>query len=184
MSDSVEHKFAGLVQPHFTALYRVAVRLTRRRADAEDLVQEVCLRACSKLDELGAVANRRAWLVRTLYHHFVDTERRRRRLRFVTLAAEDDATAGVPSDDAGPDRLADARLMHERLAGVWHRLDAEQRALLSLHAEGHDLEELGQIFSINRNAVSARLHRARQRLAKLLAAGTSAPALTLVETQR
>lgn len=184
MSNPVEQRFRGLVQPHFTALFRVAVRLTRRRVDAEDLVQEVCLRACSKLDELEAVGNRRAWLVRTLYHRFIDTERRRRRLRFVALAAEDDGAPGVPSDDPGPDRVADARLMHERLAAVWHRLDAEQRALLSLHAEGHELEELAEIFSINRNAVSARLHRARQRLAKLLSAGASAPALTLVETQR
>jgi RNA polymerase sigma-70 factor (ECF subfamily) len=184
MSDAVEQRFSGLVQPHFTALYRAAVRLTRRHADAEDLVQEVCLRACSKLDELDVVANRRAWLVRTLYHLFVDTERRRRRLRFVGLAADDDGAASVPSDDPGPDRVADARRMHERLAAVWHRLDPEQRALLSLHAEGHELEELAQIFSINRNAVSARLHRARQRLAKLLVADTPAPALTLVETQR
>ena len=173
-----------MVQPHFTALYRAAVRLTRRHADAEDLLQDVCLRACSKLDELEAVANRRAWLVRTLYHLFIDTERRRRRLRFVALAAEDDGAASVPSDAPSPDRVADASHMHERLAAVWHRLDAEQRALLSLHAEGHELEELAQIFSINRNAVSARLHRARQRLAKLLAADTRAPALTLVETQR
>jgi RNA polymerase sigma-70 factor, ECF subfamily len=184
MSDAVEQRFSGLVQPHFTALYRAAVRLTRRPADAEDLVQEVCLRACSKLDELGAVTNRRAWLVRTLYHIFIDGERRRRRLRFVALAAEDDSAANMPSDDPSPDRVADARRMHERLAAVWHRLDPEQRALLSLHAEGHELEELAQIFSINRNAVSARLHRARQRLAKLLVAGTPAPALTLVETQR
>ena len=74
--------------------------------------------------------------------------------------------------------------MHERLAAVWDRLDAEQRALLSLHAEGHDLEELAAIFDVNKNALSARLHRARQRLAKLLAADDVAPALHLVEGKR
>ena len=74
--------------------------------------------------------------------------------------------------------------MHERLAAVWHRLDAEQRALLSLHAEGNDLEELAVIFGTNRNALSARLHRARQRLAKLLASDQPEPSLHLVETER
>jgi DNA-directed RNA polymerase specialized sigma24 family protein len=73
--------------------------------------------------------------------------------------------------------------MHERLAAVWDRLDAEQRALLSLHAEGHDLEELAAIFAVNKNALSARLHRARQRLAKLLAADDVVPALNLVENK-
>jgi len=74
--------------------------------------------------------------------------------------------------------------MHERLAAVWHLLDAEQQVLLSLHAEGHDLEELAAIFGINRNALSARLHRARQRLAKLLSTGEPEHSLRLVETER
>jgi RNA polymerase sigma-70 factor, ECF subfamily len=183
MSDSLEQPFASLVQPHFAALYRAALRFTRRRPDAEDLVQEVCLRACTRLEELAAVTNARAWLMRALYHCFVDATRRRRRRPDVPLLGDD--TPGAPaSDDPGPDRVADATRLHERLAAVWHRLDAEQRALLSLHAEGHDLEELAAIFAVNKNALSARLHRARQRLAKLLAADAGSPALYLVENQR
>src|SRR5262245_30086502 len=182
MSEAVEQRFASLVQPHFAALYRAAMRLTRRRADAEDLVQEVCLRACSRLDDLGAVTNPRAWLMRAPYHLFVDTTRRKRRRADVPLLSDD--LAGAPhSEDPGPERAAEARRMHERLAAVWDRLDPEQRALLSLHAEGHDLEELAAIFAINRNALSARLHRARQRLAKLLAADEVVPALQLVENK-
>jgi RNA polymerase sigma-70 factor (ECF subfamily) len=182
MSEVVEQRFATLVQPHFAALYRAAMRLTRRRADAEDLVQEVCLRACSRLDDLGAVTNARAWLMRALYHLFIDAARRKRRQSSVSLPG-DDAAGAPPSEEASPERLAEAGRMHERLAAVWDRLDAEQRALLSLHAEGHDLEELAAIFAVNRNALSARLHRARQRLAKLLAADADSPALRLVENQ-
>jgi RNA polymerase sigma-70 factor (ECF subfamily) len=182
MSDPLDQPFADLVQPHFTALYRVALRLTRRRADAEDLVQEVCLRAFPRLEELALVANRRAWLMRALYHCFVDAARRRRRRPDVPLLG-DDAPGALESEDAGPDRAAEAQRMHERLAAVWHRLDAEQRALLSLHAEGNDLAELAAIFATNRNALSARLHRARQRLAKLLAAEEAAFALHLVENK-
>ena len=183
MSDVVEQKFTSLVQPHFAALYRAAIRLTRRRADAEDLVQEVCLRACSRLDDLGAVTNARAWLMRALYHLFIDATRRRQRQLSISLPGDD--AAGAPrSEEAGPERLAEAGRMHERLGAVWDRLDAEQRALLSLHAEGHDLEELAVIFAVNKNALSARLHRARQRLAKLLAADEASPVLHVVEDER
>jgi RNA polymerase sigma-70 factor (ECF subfamily) len=182
MSEVVEQRFASLVQPHFAALYRAAMRLTRRRADAEDLVQEVCLRAYSRLDDLGAVTSSRAWLMRALYHLFIDATRRKRRQSSISLPGDD--AAGAPlSEEAGPERLAEAGRMHERLAAVWDRLDAEQKALLSLHAEGHDLEELAAIFAVNKNALSARLHRARQRLAKLLAADEATPALRLVENQ-
>jgi RNA polymerase sigma-70 factor (ECF subfamily) len=183
MSVPPDQPFASLVQPHFAALYRAALRLTRRRADAEDLVQEVCLRACTRLADLAAVTQPRAWLMRALYHCFVDATRRRRRRADVPLLGDD--VPGAPaSDDPGPERAAEAGRMHERLAAVWHRLDPEQRALLSLHAEGNDLEELAAIFAVNRNALSARLHRARQRLAKLLAASAPEPSLRLVETER
>ena len=182
MSEVVEQRFASLVQPHFAALYRAAMRLTRRRADAEDLVQEVCLRACSRLDDLAAVTNARAWLMRALYHLFIDATRRKRRQLSISLPG-DDAAGAPPSEEAGPERLAEAGRMHERLAAVWDGLDAEQKALLSLHAEGHDLDELAAIFAVNKNALSARLHRARQRLAKLLPADADSPALRLVENQ-
>jgi RNA polymerase sigma-70 factor (ECF subfamily) len=183
MSESLEQPFAAQVQPHFAALYRTALRLTRRRADAEDLVQEVCLRACTRLDELAAVANPRAWLMRALYHCFVDTARRRRRRSTVPLPG-DEAPGAPASDDPGPERAAEIGRMHERVAAVWDRLDAEQRALLSLHAEGNDLDDLAAIFAINKNALSARLHRARQRLGKLLAADADpSSALRLVENQ-
>src|SRR5262245_39178591 len=182
MSEAVEQKFATLVQPHFAALYRAAMRLTRRRVDAEDLVQEVCLRVCSRLDDLSAVTNARAWLMRALYHQFIDATRRKRRRAAVPLAGDD--AIGMPeSEEPGPERAAEAGRMHERLAAVWDLLDAEQRALLSLHAEGHDLQELAAIFAVNKNALSARLHRARLRLAKLLAADEVVPALRLVENK-
>jgi RNA polymerase sigma-70 factor, ECF subfamily len=183
MNEAVEQKFASLVQPHFSSLFRTAVRLTRRRADAEDLVQEVCLRAYTKLGDLAGATNPRAWLMRALYHLFVDLHRRRRREKSVALG-DDDAAGGLPSEGPSPEQAVDAGRLHERLATVWHRLEPEQRALLSLHAEGHDFDELTAIFGINKNALSARLHRARLRLAKLLALDERAPALQLVGTER
>ena len=181
MSETTDPRFATLVQPHFAALYRAALRFTRRRHDAEDLVQEVCLRACARLDELARVGNPRAWLMRALYHLFIDGARRNRlRLRLAALVGASDQAEGGGSDP-GPERAVDAHLMHERLATVWGRLDPEQRALLSLHAEGHGLDELAVIFSSNRNALSARLHRARSRLARLLDMRQTRPTLELVE---
>jgi RNA polymerase sigma-70 factor (ECF subfamily) len=184
MSDSPDLRFASLVQPHFAALYRAALRLARRSHDAEDLVQEVCLRACTRLEELATVANPRAWLMRTLYRLFIDAARRRRlRSRFAPLVGGVDEAA-VASDEPSPDRVLDARRMHARVVAVWDRLEPDQRALLALHAEGHGLEELVVIFGANRNALSARLHRARLRLANLLAASERNPILELVETKR
>ena len=54
-----DNDFDRLIAPHFAALYRAGYRLTGNRPDAEDLVQEVCLRAyprlAERLQELGAI---------------------------------------------------------------------------------------------------------------------------------
>ena len=181
MSDGRQRQFAAIVEPHFAALYRAALRLTRQRQDAEDLLQEVCVRALANVDELKNAQSPLAWLLRAEYHLFVDLARRRGRSPFVTAvdaAALADTTA---STAAGPDRIVDAELGHERIAAVWPRLDADQRALLALHAEGYGLDELAPMLGIAKNAVSARLHRARQRLANLLGAQAGGqPALNLL----
>lgn len=117
MRDDGQQRFATLVEPHFTALHRAAVRLTRHRQDAEDLLQELCLRAYARLDDLAAARSPLAWLLGTQYHLFIDLARRRRRAPFVAVASElaESTASALP----GPDRAADAELGHRRLAFVW-----------------------------------------------------------------
>lgn len=55
-------KFEAFVLPHLDILYRAAVRLVGQRADAEDLVQESCLRAFAGIDRLREVESCKAWL--------------------------------------------------------------------------------------------------------------------------
>jgi RNA polymerase sigma-70 factor (ECF subfamily) len=184
MGDDRQRRFATLVEPHFAALYRAAVRLTRQRQDAEDLLQELCVRAYSRVDDLAAADSPLAWLLSTQYRLFVDFTRRRRRSPFVAVADALDLTEATPSALPGPERDADGVLGQQRLALVWDRLEAEQRALLALHAEGYGIDELAGVFGIAKNAVSARLHRARQRLAKLLhGAATGKPSFEFLESE-
>lgn len=157
--------------PHFAALYRAAYRLTRRRPDAEDLVQEACLRACRELDTLASLEYVRGWLLRVQYRVFVDGVRRRVAAR-TDLGAAGDVAAALASDEPGPEELTAAAFTRERLDEAWQQLTVEQRALLALHAEGYGLAELEAITGKTRNVLSVRLHRARNRLAKLI--GTNA----------
>ena len=160
--------FDTLVAPHLGALYRAAYRLTGNAPDAEDLVQEVCLRACSKVDELHGVESVRAWLLRVQYRVFVDGARRRRRSPLRPLSAEIEASERMFSAEPGPEDQADAWDSNGRLSRAWAALEARQQALLALHAEGYSLDELRHITGLSKNVLTARLHRARSRLAKLL----------------
>lgn len=160
-------RFDEVIRPHFDALYRAAMRLTRRREDAEDLVQEVLLRAFPALGQLETLESPRGWLLRVQYRIFVDGYRRRQRSPVVGLPEGAD-TEGIDSDDPGPEALTDAHLCRRQLARVWPSLEREQRALLALHAEGYTAVELAAIAGVSANAVNVRLHRARARLSRLL----------------
>jgi len=169
-------EFAALIAPHLTALFRAAYRLTSNRPDAEDLVQDVCVRAHAHVASLKSAAQPKAWLLKVQYRTFVDGIRRRRRS---PLATGEDFDATRASDTPTPEDAAEASLAEQRVLDAWRQLDKEQRALLALHVEGYSLAELEVITDLSTDALKARLYRARLRLGKLLAAQHAPHALVL-----
>jgi RNA polymerase sigma factor (sigma-70 family) len=181
LRQSAACQFDAVVRPHFEALYRAAMRLTRSHEDSEDLIQEVALRAWPELDRLETLDSPRAWLLRVQYRIFVDEFRRRRRSPVVPGSSNPDADL-TASDGPGPEELAESAQRRRQLARVWNSLERRQRALLALHAEGYTLAELAAITGLTPNAVGVRLHRARARLARLIR-NDSTGGLTLVQAE-
>jgi RNA polymerase sigma factor (sigma-70 family) len=166
--------FATFIRPHFDALYRRAYRLTLNAADAEDLVQDVCVRAYPRLAELQELDNPRAWLLRVLYRLFVDLTRHRKSSPFQPMSTieEDDSSRWMESDEPGPEAQADSAMGEARLERAWQRLDKVQRALLVLHdIEGYTLAELVEMTGLPEGTLKSRLHRARIKLGKVLKSG-------------
>lgn len=161
------NRFASLLAPHVDALYRAAYRLAGNRPDAEDLVQEVCLRACAEADALERVTSPRAWLLKVQYRVFVDGVRRR--AKSPLRRGGEELQAATPSAEPGPDEIADGALAEKRILHACARLEKEQRALLALHVEGYSLAEIAAITDLSTEVLKARLYRARVRLGKLLA---------------
>ena len=61
---------------HLDALYSFALKLTRSRDEAEDLVSDTVLRALDRWEQYRLGTNIRAWLFTILYHVFVSRKRR------------------------------------------------------------------------------------------------------------
>ena len=96
-SNDSSFSFENLLRPHVDRLYRLAFRLTNNVTDAEDLVQEVLIKAYERHAELTSIAALGPWLGRVLYNRFVDDTRRyaRRRLQTVSI---DQSRDGEPVD--------------------------------------------------------------------------------------
>jgi RNA polymerase sigma factor (sigma-70 family) len=164
--------FENLIRPHFHALYRRAYRLTLNAADAEDLVQDVCIRAYPRLAEIQELDNPRAWLMRVLYRLFVDLTRQRKSSPIQAMdmgGDEEEFSHCFTSDEPGPEAQADSAIGEQRLERAWQRLDKVQRALLALHdIEGYTLAELQDMTGLPEGTLKSRLHRARIRLGRIL----------------
>ena len=164
---SAVERFAAIVEPHYELLYRAAYRLTRSTHDAEDLAQEVCVRAYPRLAELESLDQPRAWLLRVMYRLFVDWTRRYERTHVESMEIAD--LSAHESDERGPAELAELMLDGRYLEAAWEKLDREQRGLLAMHdVEGYTLAELREITGLKEGTLKSRLHRARVRLGKLL----------------
>ena len=170
-SENNSATFERLVQPHFDRLYRLAFRLTGRKAEAEDLFQELLIKAFGKLDDLVTINEPGSWLSRVMYNLFIDEQRRfaRRRMHTVEegfLPGDGlEGLAGTDNPEKDQRRLEQLRQLDTALA----QLSDEHRHVVLLHdTEGYKLEEIHKLMGVPVGTVKSRLHRARARLREIL----------------
>jgi RNA polymerase sigma-70 factor (ECF subfamily) len=165
--------FERLVRPHFDRLYRLAWRLTGAKAEAEDLFQELLVKAFGKLDDLVEVNEPGPWLCRVMYNLFIDERRRfaRRRLHTVEEGQlSGDGLEGMPGNE---DPVRDKERLEQvnRLDKALAQLSDEHRIVVLLHdTEGYKLTEIQELTGAPVGTVKSRLHRARARLREILLA--------------
>jgi RNA polymerase sigma-70 factor (ECF subfamily) len=146
-------RFAELYERHYEAVFRAALRVTGNPADAEDAVQTVFVRVLARGGEVEGVALPAAYFRRAAVHAAVDVLRRRE------LHAES------PVDEGALHAVQPPLLLKEQLRRAIAALDSEDASLFLLrHVEGLSIEELAGMFAMEKNNVSVRLHRIRQRL--------------------
>ncbi|AOI92467.1 RNA polymerase sigma factor [Burkholderia pseudomultivorans] len=164
-------RFRALVLPHLDAAYNLARWLSGSAGDADDVVQEACVRALRFIDSCRG-DNARPWLL-TIVRHAWYTEWRRRTHAHEVAVPEALDDADLPDDwqPASEDPLAhllrgeNVRLVNDALA----KLPAEYREVLVLR-EMEDLSyrEIAAIADVPVGTVMSRLARGRRRLAALL----------------
>lgn len=159
-------RFEELVRPHALALYRFAYRLLRNPHDAEDLVQDVLAKLYPQTNEMTQVRELRPWLMRVVYHQFIDVTRRRNRT-VVTLSDANFEAVDDPTRE--PDHQAGVAEVSVRVRAAVGRLRRDQQLLVGLHlVDGFTLEEVAQMLEVPLGTLKSRLHRTRSELKKLL----------------
>lgn len=167
-SPEIEAAFTEHVLPHIELLLRVGTSLTGNRADAEDLVQDTLIRAYRAIDRFDG-RYPRAWLLTILRNTHLNRNRRRRPLLFRDPGAASEALMAWPSEDR-TDASVDHEIDADILAAV-RRLDSRFRTVVELvDVQGLSQAEASEVLGIPIGTVMSRLHRARGRIRRDLAA--------------
>ncbi len=155
---------AGLLV-HQELVFRVCLGYSRDYAEAEDLAQEVYLKAHQSLARLKDPSLAREWLLRIARNACFDHQRRNRR-RTILLRRWGEQAAATP-DASIFDGDLEARIAN--LKSAVRRLPRRLRDIFVLREYGHlTYEELAAALSIKKGTVMSRLNRARGRIAAAL----------------
>jgi len=155
-----QERFETLVLPHLDALHGAAVRMTRHRQDAEDLVQETCLRAYRFLGQLDDERRCRAWLFRILTNTFINLYRKAQRTPEMVVLEEGEAEAR-PSAEEGS---LEAALDDDLKAALDTLPDDYRVAVLMADVEAFSYDEIAEILGCPVGTVRSRIHRGRNLL--------------------
>jgi RNA polymerase sigma-70 factor (ECF subfamily) len=155
-------------------LYRLALRLTRDRASAEDVVQEAFVKLMAGADRIEGRSRLATWLYRVAYNASIDRLREKQRLH--PVPTEDDEQP-LPM----PETLVEFRLSPEAMLRDVETREALEAAIATLapplraafllrDVEGLSTAEAAEALEITETNLKVRLHRARLALRERLSA--------------
>jgi RNA polymerase sigma-70 factor (ECF subfamily) len=170
--------FAAEVLSHLERLYGTAMRLTRNRSDAEDLVQDSLVRALRARDRFTPGTNLKAWLYTILHNAW--RNHRRDGLRDPVAADSDlvEAAASAPGGPAASD-TPEAALLRETLApdlqaALDQLPDAFRQAVWLRDVEEFSYAEIAGMLGVPIGTVMSRISRGRRQLFEQLSQGMGA----------
>ena len=158
-------RFDAEAMAQLDALYSFALKLTRGRDDAEDLVSDTLLRAFQRWEQYRLGTNIRAWLFTILYHAFVSRKRRIDAREVQPLEDDDGREIFEPVGEADPEGTFYDSFVDQEIVDAIHALPEEYRAAVVM-SDLHGLRygEIAQVLGVPEGTIKSRLFRGRRLL--------------------
>jgi RNA polymerase sigma-70 factor (ECF subfamily) len=159
-----KQEFEELALAHLDPLYSAALRLTKNERDAEDLVQDTCMRAYRFFDKFERGTNIKAWLFKILTNTFINRYRRRVKERSVVEGAEREAvherfvSREATDFAANPEQYLFDRLLSDDVLRAIDTLPIDFRLVVILaDLQEFSYKEIAEILEVPVGTVMSRL---------------------------
>lgn len=162
--------FASEVLTHLDSLFSTALRLTRERAAAEDLVQDTCVKAFRFASRFERGTNLRAWLFTILHNTFRNDRRGAMRDPVEVDSEVVDEAAMTSTTEMAPDAALLGKALGTPLQAALDALpDAYRQAVWLRDVEEFSYQEIAQVLGVPQGTVMSRIARGRRMLYQRLA---------------
>jgi RNA polymerase sigma factor (sigma-70 family) len=157
--------FESLYAKHKGSLYRFVLRSVKSRGEADELFQDVWMKAIEARERYRPQAKFTTWLYTIAHHRLIDHWRS----RGLTMVSMDNEEAPVAEPAAAPDaephRIVEAQQTLERLSAAIAALPLVQREAFLMHHEGElSIAQIAAATGVNEEAAKSRLRYAMNKL--------------------
>lgn len=167
--------FERLIEPYSTSLLAMIRRKVRNDADAEDIRQEVFVKAYSKLHQFRGSALFSTWLYRIAFNEIIQHFRRQRSANLVALSGDE---TELPSKAPHALTIFEEESTRMAIGRTLARMsDRDRKALVLFHIGEFSISETARELSMPYSTVKSRLLRARLRLRKVWRSTSGHPRL-------
>ena len=160
--------FAPIYEKYYWRVFRMAYGMTGNHGSAEDLTQEIFMRAYQRLKEFRGQSAFSTWLYRVAVNHSLNYRRKHQ-----VETREESPSESDPQPTVDGSTMADTGVMRQQMTVQVHRallaLKPKLRMIVILKdIEGLSYEEIAQRTNCSTGTVASRLNRSRKLLARKL----------------
>lgn len=169
--------FAVLVERHKNNVFNICIKILQNREEAEEVAQDTFLKVYEKLSTFKKEAKFSTWLFRIAYNTSISQQRKTKTNKldiddsYIETSAEDELIEKL--------NLESIEERERSLKSAIAKLEAEQQLLLQLYYDKDmSVVDIAKITNLSESNVKVKIHRARQRLLKLMQSAPQTPAKT------
>lgn len=162
--------FRKIMEAHQKEIFYLAYDMTGNRQDAEDLSQEIFIKAFHAMQHFRGDAKIGSWLYRIAVNTCID-KLRQKKDEMYDISAEFDESGSVPhrylatDPEENPENKAENSMMQRYIRNALHKLSPGERSVFVLrHYHDLPLAEIAQILNLSLGTVKSQIHRALKKL--------------------
>jgi RNA polymerase sigma-70 factor (ECF subfamily) len=152
-----EKVFLSQLKDHQHIIYKLVHLYANSAEDKKDIYQEIVLQAWKTYPSFRGDARFSTWLYRLSLNTIFTIKRNKGKVYYTDTASFEE---GLSSTTDWDDK--------ERLYQAIRTLPETERAIISLHLDGYDNQEISEMLGITPNLAAVKLHRSKKHLSTLL----------------